>query len=121
MKLLKTNLLIFAFVIVLLLLSGSRVTATSPSSASSSLPNPIGPTNMTIVNVFIGVLRVALGVISLVALSMFIYGGLVMLTSGGNPEKVKKAKDTLVWAILGLATILFSGAIVQYIFENFRF
>lgn len=85
------------------------------------LCNPLGSNEMSVVDVAVRVLQIALGVVGLFGVVMFIYGGFVMLTSAGNPDKVKKAKDTLVWAILGLATIFISGTVVRYLFENFDF
>ncbi|MBU0613289.1 pilin [Patescibacteria group bacterium] len=85
------------------------------------LCNPLGSTKMSLIDLWVRILQLMLGAVGLFAVMMFIYGGFVMLTSGGNPDKVKKAKDTLVWATLGLATIVFSGAAVRYLFTNFTF
>jgi hypothetical protein len=61
------------------------------------------------------VIRVVLGLVGSVALLMFVYGGMLWLTSGGNPDKIKKAKDTLVWASIGLIIIFASYALVGVI------
>lgn len=50
-----------------------------------------------------------------VALFFFIQGGMLWLISGGNEEKIKKGKETIVWATLGMATILGSYFILSYI------
>jgi len=89
--------------------------------ACGGLCNPLGSRNMSLLDFWIRILQLMLGGVGLFGVMMFIYGGFVMLTSGGNPDKVKKAKDTLVWAILGLVTIFVSGAAVRYIFDNFNF
>jgi hypothetical protein len=39
---------------------------------------------------------------------MFVVGSIQWLTSGGNPEKLKKAKGVFTWALIG--TFLFLGA-----------
>jgi hypothetical protein len=39
---------------------------------------------------------------------MFVIGSLKYLTSGGNPESLKKAQGTLKWALIG--TVLFVGS-----------
>ncbi len=41
-----------------------------------------------------------------IAVIIIIYAGLLFLTSGGNQEKVKKARTALLYAIIGLAIIL---------------
>ena len=85
------------------------------------LCNPLGSPDMSLIDLWIRILQLMLGAVGLFAVMMFIYGGFTMLTSAGNPDKVKKAKDTLVWAIMGLATIVLSGAAVRYLFTNFTF
>jgi len=49
---------------------------------------------------------------------MFIWGGFQLLFSGGNPEKIQKGKDTLVWATLGLVIIFGSWAITSWIIKG---
>ncbi|TSC90283.1 MAG: hypothetical protein G01um10142_455 [Parcubacteria group bacterium Gr01-1014_2] len=41
-----------------------------------------------------------------IAVIIIIYAGLLFLTSGGNQEKVKKARTALLYAVVGLAIIL---------------
>ena len=48
-------------------------------------------------------LQLVLGFVSLIALIFVIYGGLTWATAGGSPERVKKGKDILIWASIGLA------------------
>lgn len=85
-----------------------------------TLPNPIGSENMTLEDVVLNVIRFILGIVSIVAVIQFIVGGLTILTSQGNPEKVKKGKDTLIWAIIGIALIFGSYMILSQIFEIFK-
>ncbi|MCH7759517.1 hypothetical protein IID20_04120 [Patescibacteria group bacterium] len=58
-----------------------------------------------------------LGLVGVLALVMFIYGGILWMTSAGSAEKIKKGKDTIVWAVLGLALIFFSYAMVEFILK----
>ena len=58
-----------------------------------------------------------LGLVGVLALVMFVYGGILWMTSAGSAEKIKKGKDTIVWAILGLALIFFSYAMVEFILK----
>ena len=57
-------------------------------------------------------LMYAVGVISVV---MIIVGGIRYATSGGAAEKVKSAKNTILYACVGLAVALLSLAIVTFI------
>ena len=65
------------------------------------------------------VIRVILGLVALFALVMFIWGGIQILTSSGSPERIKKGRDTLVWAALGMFIILGSWAFLNYVLKIF--
>lgn len=77
------------------------------------LPNPIVCNDATCL--VSQVIRYILGVIAVIATLMFVWGGVMMLTSGGNAEQVKKAKETLVWAAIGVAVILLSWVIIKFV------
>ncbi len=70
---------------------------------------------MTTVNTII---NVALGVIGLVAVVMIIMGGLNYTTSAGDAAKVKKAKDTIMYGVIGLVVALLAFAIVNFVLTN---
>jgi len=57
----------------------------------------------------VGWILTAVGIICVV---FIIFGGIRYATSGGDAEKVKKAKNTLLYAIIGLAVALLAGLIV---------
>ena len=44
-----------------------------------------------------------------------LYAGFLFLSSGGNPTKIKKAKNALVLTLVGLFIILFSKLIIAII------
>ncbi|TAK05126.1 hypothetical protein EPO33_04055 [Patescibacteria group bacterium] len=79
-----------------------------------TLPNPLGGT--TDIRTIIGrVINAALGISGSIALLMFIWGGMLWLTSGGSPERIQKGKNTIVWAVLGLVLIFGSYAILNFV------
>ena len=49
---------------------------------------------------------------------MFVYGGFLWITSGGNSDKVKKGKDTIFWAIIAIVVIFSSYAIINFVFST---
>ncbi len=80
---------------------------------AATLSNPLGTTNIRTV---IGrIIQAILGVTGSIALLMFVYGGFLWLISGGSPEKVKKGKDAMKWAIFGLVVIIGAYMIVSTI------
>ena len=56
-----------------------------------------------------------LGLLGLVALLLVIYAGFTLLISQGDPTKITKAKNILIWAVVGLVVIFASYLIVKYI------
>ena len=46
---------------------------------------------------------------------MIIIGGINYALSQGDPGKVKKAKDTILYGIIGLVVALLAFAIVQFV------
>lgn len=81
--------------------------------SGTGLQNPL-PT-ADIPTILGGVLRAFFGVLGSIALLMFIYGGFTWLTSGGAAEKIQKGKDTMVWAVLGIAITFAAYAIVNFV------
>jgi hypothetical protein len=81
-----------------------------------SLPSPIGEIN--VIELMLRVMQIALAVVDIFALFMFILGGFEFLISAGNPTMIKKAKDTLIWATLGILVITLSYTILKFIFEE---
>jgi len=92
-----------------------------PSSSDiTTLDNPLGdiknPTQL-----YGRLIFAFMGMAGVVALLMFVIGGFQWMTAGGNAEKVKKGRDTLLWAVIGLILIFSSYAILRAIFETLRF
>lgn len=56
------------------------------------------------------IIKVAAGFAGLVATAFFVVGGFGYITSSGNPEKLDRAKHTLIWSAIGLAIVI--GAFV---------
>ncbi|MFA5129203.1 MAG: pilin [Patescibacteria group bacterium] len=65
------------------------------------------------------IIKTILGVVGALALAMFVFGGFTWLTSGGSPDKIKKGKDILMWAVIGLIIIFTSYTLVDFILTAF--
>lgn len=61
------------------------------------------------------VIQALLGLVGTVFIVLFIYGGFLYMTSGGNDEKIKKGKDLLKNAIIGLFIIMAAYSIAYFI------
>lgn len=88
----------------------------TPAMAAVSIPNPIACGDATCL--ITQVIRYILGIIAVIATLMFVWGGIMMLTSAGNADRVKKAKETLAWAAIGLVVILLSWTIIRFVISG---
>jgi hypothetical protein len=94
------------FLLALLVLS------TAPKFAYAvALINPLGETDVRVI--FARVISAALSIVGSLALLMFVYGGVMWLTSRGDTKQVDKGKQTLIWATLGIVIIFASYVIVN--------
>ncbi len=72
-------------------------------------------TGYTIPEMITRIIRTFLGFLGIVLVCLILYAGFLYMTSGGNPERVKKAKNILSQAIVGLIIVLSSFTITQFI------
>jgi type IV secretory pathway VirB2 component (pilin) len=86
----------------------------SGSGKTTNLENPLGEINSP--QKLIGqIINTLLGVVGSLALIMFIFGGITWMTAAGSQDKVKKGRDILVWATLGLVVVFASYSLVKFI------
>ena len=64
------------------------------------------------------IINVVLGIIGFIAVAMIIVGGVQYTTSAGDAAKVTKAKNTILYGIVGLVIALLAFAIVNFILVN---
>lgn len=64
------------------------------------------------------IINVALGLLGIVAVVIIVAGGFIWMTSGGNDEKVEKAKNMIFMGIVGLAIILSAYAIATFVISQ---
>ena len=66
----------------------------------------------------IGILNAVIAVLGIVAVIVIIMGGIGYMTSSGDAGKVKKAKDTILYGVIGLVIVALSFAIVNFVIGN---
>lgn len=92
--------------------------AATTTSGAVSIPNPIRCN--TAQCLITQVIRYVFGIIAVLATFMFIWGGVLMLTSAGNAQRVKQAKDTLTYAAIGIVVILLSWSAIQFVINGIK-
>lgn len=65
-----------------------------------------------------GVINIFLGFLGILATLIILYGGYVWMTSGGNADKIDKAKRIIINGVIGLIIILSSYAIARFLLEE---
>ncbi|MFZ1301907.1 MAG: pilin [Candidatus Microsaccharimonas sp.] len=66
-------------------------------------------------SVFTTIVNVLLFIIGAISVIMLIYGGIRYTTSGGNSANVTAAKNTIMYAIIGLIVAFLAFAIVNWV------
>lgn len=91
-----------------------------PSIASAETVYLINPLGETDPRVLAG--RLISGIISVIGtitLLMFVYAGVLWITAQGEPKKVQRGKDIMVWCVLGLAVIAGAYVLVNALIKAF--
>ena len=82
--------------------------ASSPNCGSVGIDTGIRNTAIVVVDI----LSVVVGVVAVI---MIIYGGFRYITSGGESGNVQSAKNTLLFAIVGLVIVALAQIIVRWV------
>lgn len=126
MKLKKLSKIIAALILSFAFIGGvfaaTPVFASDPCSAS--LPEEVrtanncggsGGVDTGISDVLVGVLNAVIGIAGIIAVIFIVVGGITYMTSAGDPGKTKKAKDTILYALIGLVVCAMAFAIVNWV------
>ena len=62
-----------------------------------------------------GIINAVIAVLGILAVVVIILGGIQYMTSNGDAGKVKKAKDTILYGVIGLIIVILSAAIVNFV------
>ena len=60
-------------------------------------------------------------IVGIIAVIMLIIGGIKYVVSGGDAKKVTDAKNTVLYAIIGLVIAVFAYAIVNFVISALRY
>ncbi len=84
-----------------------------PTLAHAAIPNPTGFKDLgQVVGAVINIVQVLL----IMATTLYlIYAGLMFVTARGEPSKITKARDALLWGMVGAALVLGARVLVTAI------
>lgn len=92
---------------------GTSLTATS-GTCQDNTSGGTESVNKLITNV-INIFSVVVGIIAVI---MIIFGGFRYITSGGDSNNISSAKNTIIYAIIGLVIVVFAQFIVQFVLNR---
>jgi hypothetical protein len=96
--------------------AGSSSTGAGSSSAISCSSSNVSTDSIgKIANEVVKIFSIIVGAISVI---MIIYGGLRYITSGGDSGRVGSAKNTLIYAVLGLLIVALAQLIVHFVLNQ---
>jgi hypothetical protein len=91
--------------------TGGTITCDSSGASDTSTESTITNLAKEVVNIFTIIVGAA-------SVFMIIYGGFRYITSGGSSEKVGNAKNTLIYAIIGLIIVALAQTIIHFVLSR---
>jgi hypothetical protein len=91
-------------------------------SLNSSYSNSIAECNVAkednLIPVITTIINVLIGVLGIVAVIVIIFAGIQFVTSSGDAQKVAKAKNTILYGVIGLLIALLAYPIVNFVLSS---
>ncbi|MBA3757247.1 hypothetical protein H0X09_00045 [Candidatus Saccharibacteria bacterium] len=97
------------------LCKGAQELVIAEGEATCEDPNTSTGNFSDLLRRIVNILSVIIGVIAVI---MIIFGGLRYITSGGDSTKVGNAKNTILYALIGLIIVALSQVIVRFVLSN---
>jgi len=83
------------------------------AATTYTIPNPLGTTDIT--TLFSKLSTALLDIAVPIAVIMYVWAGILFLTSRGDPGRVTQAKKVLLYTTIGLVVIFLAGGLVDLI------
>ena len=97
-----------------LLASATSVQEGANAARADGMPTELIGDN----GVFRRITNTVLLIVGLISVIMLVYGGLRYILSGGDSKKVTDAKNTILYAIIGLIISMLAYAIVHFVLNS---
>lgn len=70
------------------------------------------------VSLFVNYANFTFGGIGMIAFLFLIYGGVLLLISAGSPEMVKKGRDAIIGAVIGILIVFSAQLLVRFVIQG---
>lgn len=89
------------------------------SITSGATPSTVGASDQGhLIENITGIINAVVAALGIVCVVVMIIGGVNYMTSSGDAGKVKKAKDTILYGLIGLVVCVLAFAIVNFVIAN---
>ena len=88
------------------------------NTTETKIPDGVGDTGTELIDSVTGIINAVIGALGLVCVVVMIIGGVNYMTSSGDAGKVKKAKDTILYGLIGLVVCVLAFALVNFVIVN---
>jgi len=96
------------------LCAGATLNVSTQGTCATTTTNGTTGIN-SIISTTINIFSILVGVVSVI---MIIVGGFRYITSGGDSSNVSSAKNTIIYAIIGLVVVALAQFIVQFVLNK---
>jgi len=93
---------------------GSIACGTDNSAGVPDTGTPVKDLNTTITNI-VNILSIVVGIVAVI---MIILAGFRYVTSGGKQESIASAKNTIMYAIVGLIIVALAQTIARFVLQK---
>jgi len=91
--------------------SSDKITCDTNTGSASTTESAVNTIATEVINVFTIIVGAA-------SVFMIIYGGFRYITSGGSSDKVGSAKNTLIYAIVGLIIVALAQTLIHFVLSK---
>jgi hypothetical protein len=109
-----TSIVLFNLFVFLLTVNITFAQVSIPATMGASF----GLGTINLYSTLINIVNVMLSFLGVISLMVILLGGFKWMVSGGNEEKVANARQSIVAGIIGLAIMLSSFSVVQFVVTN---
>lgn len=98
------------------LLSAASAFAAEPTNVVVAAPFGLG--DLTFSDILTFLINAAFVIAAILALVFLIWGGINWITSGGDADGVKSARDRIIAAIIGLIVVILSYFLLNFVLSD---
>ncbi len=87
-------------------------------NGSTCTPANTGAGTQRIQDIVTTIVNIFSVIVGIVAVIMIIYGGFKYITSGGDSGNITSAKNTIIYAVIGLVIVALAQFLVQFVLDK---